>query len=251
MGQLPEPGYALFSISPHSVRRSLIAWGSFAIVLFILAAIITWIVVGVKHAPIDDAHTMRVEFLFPNADLRPAGATLFDNSIDRSRLSKLGTYTEAEYREERGKAALIIWYPPGVSGKILISHLAGPDACQEVLSAGEPTETLAAEPIPATDTSFSDDWILTVLPHRPHNPLLYDSRAQTWLMAQNEYQAHIRCDLRHAADRETFVTKRLLVFARDAAGLGTYMGPNYTAVPMLYVRFPHVAGSESIEFSGG
>ncbi|MBV8727594.1 MAG: hypothetical protein JO233_07395, partial [Candidatus Eremiobacteraeota bacterium] len=218
------------------MRRSLIAWGSFAILLFILAAIITWIVVGVKHAPIDDDHTMRVEFLFPTADLRPAGASLLSTSYDQPRLTKLGTYTAAEYREERGKATLIIWYPPGVAGKILISHLAGADACQEVLSSLLPTETLAVAPIPASDTSFSDDWILTVTPLRPHNPLIYDSSTQTWSMAHSEYQVHMRCDLRRPADRETFVTKRLAVVARNATGLGTYMGgPTYVAVPMLYV----------------
>jgi len=251
MGQVPEPGYALFSISPHSVRRSLIAWGSFAIFLFILAAIVTWIVVGVKHAPIDDDHTMRLEFLFPNTDLHPT-KSLLDNTIDRPRLAKIGAYTEAEYREEYGKATLYIYYPPGLSGKILISHLTGADACQEALTGVKamPTETLAVEPIPSTDTNFHDDWILTITPHQPHNPLVYDSANQTWALAQNEFQVHINCDLRRPADRETFVTKRLLLVARDASGLGPYMSP-HTAIPFVYVRFPHMAGAESVEFSGG
>ncbi len=251
MGQVPEPGYALFSISPHSVRRSLIAWGSFAFCLFILAAIITWIVVGVKHAPIDDEHTLRLEFLFPNAGLHPT-RSLLDTTIDRPRLAKLGAYTEADYREDRGSAALYVWYPPGVSGKILVSHLTGPDACQEVLTGAQdtPTETLAVEPIPATDANFHDDWIISVTPHQPHQPLIYDSVSQNWTLAPVETLVQLRCALRRTADRETFVTKRLLVMARDAAGLGPYMAP-HTAAPTVYIRFPHTAGTESVEFSGG
>lgn len=254
MDQLPEPGYALFSISQHSVRRSLIAWGGFALVLFALAAFITWIVVGVKHAPIDADHTVRATFLFPNTVLRPVAQTLnLGVPIDRARLSKLGTYSEIEYREEQGKASLDIAYPPAVAGKILLSHLAGPTACQEVLTSPQAAAktSLSVQPIAPSDTSFHDDWILSVQPISPHDPLVYESANQTWNLAPNEYQVRLHCDLKLVADRETFVTKRLLVFAHDAAGLGSYMGPDYTAIPILYVRFPHVAGSEGVEFSGG
>ncbi|MBV8688865.1 MAG: hypothetical protein JOZ59_02055, partial [Candidatus Eremiobacteraeota bacterium] len=32
--------------------------------------------------------------------------------------------------------------------------------------------------------------------------------------------------------------------------LGPYMAP-HTAIPFVYIRFPHMAGAESVEFSGG
>ena len=254
MGQVPEPGYALFSISKHSVRRSLIAWGCFALAAFLLAALVTWLVVRVKHAPIDDDHTVRLEFLYPNSGLRPPGQTS-DQSvpIDHARLAKLGTYSDVEYREDQGKTSLDVWFPPGLAGKVLISHLNGAAACQEVLAGPLDLSkaSIAAQPIPQSDTKFHDDWIVTVDPTKPHDPLVYDSVIKAWTLGQNEYQIRFRCDLKPVADRETFVTKRVLVVARDAAGLGSYMGPDFTAIPYVYVQFPHVAGAEGVEFSGG